>query len=460
MKKIFKTVISISLAAVLLCTAFIVVFAAKNAENAASGGQTEEKSSDTGRSFSSIEDVDETIQKIFHDNYDTIYQMAITLNKLNVKPEYYTYYEGSCGPTSKAFQKVLADNDIYVEVRKQNVNTETHAYNLLRISFDGGQTVKNIIIDTTYRQTLRMYFQQQCGSSAADDIDHAIEASGLPAVMVFEFGDSEGLDKKINDILSAKGLPHYEVSPTTNFYESRPYPEYELQATYDVFMTDQQIAVVQQIGKLNKPYDTELYLKSTTSDLSYPLSYADNGIYNCYISQSDFPSSYEDTFYVCDQNGTALYGAGEIDYISGYYSYYFSYMSRKEEAFLSTDTSKPFKLCCGSNDMMVRIDMRAGLDAPVIVLCPLNKYPHGDMNYDRRIDGNDAFVLKNAEQVPLNAYQRFSADFNEDMTLTDENLTMLRKYIVHSYSYPTGTIGKPFYEFSVSNNYFNPLFFE
>lgn len=457
MRKILKAIISITLAALMLCTASAGAFAAQTTENAT--GQTAAAAGDTELAFHSIDEVDAAIQTIYHDNADTLYQMAQSLATLSVKPEYFTYYCGSCGPMSKSFQKVLADNGILVEVRKQNVNTEMHAYNLMRVSFDGGQTITNIIIDPTYKQTMRYYFQQQCGSSVDDDIDQAIAASGLPDVLVFEYGDTAALDAKLNGYLSAKGLPHFDVSETTNYYEPTAYPEYEIQGTYDTFLTDQQIDEIHHSGKLNKPFDTDLYLTSADGTQRYPMTYEDNGIYSCMISQSDFPQSQQNTFTIRDDSGNVLYGAGNMTDITGYYSYNYSYMSRKTEAFLSADAKDPFNIICSNQDMMVHIDMRARLDAPLIVLMPLTKHLHGALDYDNVIDSNDVFILKAADFVPLTAYQRYSADFFGNHTITKKNVTALREYIAHSRNLK-GNVGQPFYEFSISNGFFVPLYFE
>lgn len=373
MNRIINIITSVVLAALTCCSAVSTAFAAAPAEQAAV-------------SFHSIDEVDEAIQRIFHDHYDELYEMASAGGKLSeVAPEYFTYYWGSCGPMSRAFQKVLADNGIYVEERKQNVNTEMHAYNLMRVSFDGGNTVTNLIIDPTYKQTMRTYFANSLGCSTDAEIDEAIKRAELPDVLVFEFGNRAMLDSKLNAVLSSHHLPHYDVTATINFYENRPYPETELQATYDQYLSPDQIAQVQRIGSLNKPYDEPLYLTGSTDNgtVRYPMTYSDNGIYTCLIRRDDFGAapetpweyvSYTGSFTVNDAQGRVLYGAGGggAD-VTGYYCYNFNIYANKPEVFLAKDSEEPFTIHCDSEYMLVRIDMRAGIDAPVIVLLPVEK---------------------------------------------------------------------------------------
>ena len=49
-----------------------------------------------------------------------------------------------------------------------------------------------------------------------------------------------------------------------SFYENREYPEYELQDTYDLYLTPEQIDKVHSSGKLNQPYEGDLILTAET----------------------------------------------------------------------------------------------------------------------------------------------------------------------------------------------------
>ena len=42
------------------------------------------------------------------------------------------------------------------------------------------------------------------------------------------------------------------------------------------------------------------------------MTYEDNGIYSCMISQNDFPQNQQNTFNICDGSGNVLYGAGNM----------------------------------------------------------------------------------------------------------------------------------------------------
>ena len=425
------------------CLVLAAVTACSSAVIGALAAQTESIAETT---FTCIEDVDAAVQKIFSDNKETIIAYARQLNDLNIDDAYYTYYCGSCGPTSKALQKVLADNGIYVEERKQNVNTEMHAYNLMRVSFDGGETVTNIVIDPTYKQTMRDYFRKLLSSDSAEEIDRAIESADLPDVNVFEFGDKAALDERINSCLDLQGLPHFDVTPTFGYYEPVAYPEYELQATYDTFLTPAQLAQIRDTGHLNKPFSSDLFLTSADGSLRYPMIYESNGIYTCLIQSKDFGGQYAKKFTVQDENGSVIYGGADGLDVSGYYSYHFSYCSRKQQQFLSRcDT--PFTVSCCDPAMLLRIDVRAGVDAPVINLLPVHVHLRGDLNDDGVIDEKDIAL---AESGTLSYLAGCSMD-------SDSSLAQLKAYVATGEE-PSGKIGLPFYSFTISS--FCPLLLE
>ena len=105
------------------------------------------------------------------------------------------------------------------------------------------------------------------------------------------------------------------------------------------------------------------------------MSYSENGIYTCLIKKSDFVDN-SDKFVITDSKGNLIYGTpvGCKDCeVSAYHPYQFSMFYNKKAIFLSNNNSDSFKINCSEDNMLVRIDMRAGINSPVIVLLPANK---------------------------------------------------------------------------------------
>lgn len=380
--KLTKTAAAVLTALTIAAACVIPAFAAEN--------RTSAVAEDCAVEFKSIDEVDAAIQAIYADNEEEILRMAMSLSILKVEPRYFAYYFGSCGPVSKAFQKVLADNHIYVEERKAKINTEVHAYNLLRVSFDGGDTVTSIIIDPTYKQTMRDYFQKSLNLTTDSQIDEAILAADLPKVNVFAFGKGEQYDAKINGYLEKLGMPRFDIEKTMGYYEPTAYPEYELQMTYNTFLTEEQIEKIHNAGKLNKPLDGDLFFNGENGE-NLPFHYSENGIYSCLVSGDAFSTTDDLTFTVCDDGGSAVFGASDENVLTGYYSYQFGLITgRKQQSLLQKGSALPVKINLrGTQNMLVRIDMRAGADNPIICLIPVETIcTGGETRYSFQLDYN------------------------------------------------------------------------
>lgn len=364
--------------------------------------------------FESIEEIEATLNEIFTANEPEIVDMIKEQRMQSVDDKYVTLYS-NCGPTSVAFQKVLFDNGIYAEDRKAPYETSLygssgHEYNLIRINFGGDKDkVTNVVADCTYRQFMRTYFSnvltERLGTNPTDSqIDEAMLDTKLPMVLVFEYGDYESLDAKINSLLRESGYttPYSVNSSLKNNYELFAYPPQQFQKTYSKYLTNSQKEKIINSGLLNEPFETDLYIRnSQDSTKAVELEYKGNGVYQCVITTENLGvANNEDfSFTIADENGNTVYGAAEnSEMLTPYYSYSYNFMMCKAQVFLNSNSVESIKAnmyYCNTNSVIIRIDVRAGVTSPLITMYEVGSARiYGDVDNDSKVTVKDVTVIQ------------------------------------------------------------------
>lgn len=360
--------------------------------------------------FNSQEEFEEALQKIFRANELEIVRMIKEQREQTVEDKYVTLYS-NCGPTSVAFQKVLADNGIYAEDRSAPYYTGGrggHEYNLIRINFgENKDKVYNIVADCTYRQFMRDYFKNVLAENSNtqptdNQIDKAMLNSQLPMVLVYEYGDFENLDLKINGLLSESG---YTVTFSVegnlkSRYERLTYPDQALQKNYSQYVTKSQVDKIKNSGFLNKPYETDLYINNSENKTNVAeLEYKENGIYQCVVSAENLgiKDNEDFSFTITDKSGKTVYGAGEnSEILTPFNNSHYSFMSYKEQIFLNGSSTESIKSNMEMRDnVLIRIDVRAGVDKPLISMFTVNETRiYGDVDGDNIVTVKDVTLLQ------------------------------------------------------------------
>ncbi len=400
--------------------------------------------------FESEAHVEEVINKIFTAKEIEIVDRIKKQRQQDVEDKYVTLRE-NCGPASIALQKVLADLDIYCEVRRAVYNYNegmgmSHEYCLLRVNYgDDFDKVHNLIVDPTNRQYLRDAFSRNLkknfGYTPSDaDIDYALLNSCLPSVLVFDYSDINSGNEKVKAYLNKGeyGESFYDDYFCMYAYENNrySYPEQILMMCYDRGVTAKQFKAIKEAGKLNKPYEQELYINSRWNGEKTPLEYKSNGIYQCCISVDKLPEyNFDDknTVTITDINDNIIYGANEESelYTSSAVSY--NYMA-KNFIYLNDEIKNPLKwnIYRDSNtDVVVQIDMRTGVDKPLITAYPAKAYKYGDINLDGDINILDATLLQMyvSKQENLETKQITAADIFDNGEINIKNATEIQSYV-------------------------------
>ena len=347
--------------------------------------------------FESEAHAEEIINKIFVAKEKEIVAHVKQQRPRPTEDKYVTLCE-NCGPTSIALQKVLADLGIYSEVRRtiylNNGNMGmTHEYCLIRANYGNDYSqVHNLIVDPTNRQYLRDSFKRNLkkinGYEPSEaEIDYALLNSCLPPVLVFDYADKQYAGEKVKAYLN-KGIygeSFYDDNFCAYAYENNlyTYPEQILMMCYDRGVTAEQFKAIKEAGKLNKPYEQDLYINGSWSDEKIPLEYKSNGIYQCYIPAEKLPKyqyGVNNTATITDIDGNVIYGADEGSnlYISTAMNY--TYIP-KRLVYLDNETNSPINWNVNKDsnyNVLVQIDMRAGVDKPLITAYPANEHINGD----------------------------------------------------------------------------------
>ena len=361
--------------------------------------------------------VDEVINKIFIAKEKEIAAHIKEQRPQSTEDKYVTLYE-NCGPTSIAFQKVLADLGIYCEVRRTIYKYDeqqgmTHEYCLMRVNYGNDYSkVHNLIVDPTNRQYLRDSFKNNLSKTSGRnvseaDVDYALLNSGLPAVLVFDYSDKKSAEDKIKEHLanSEYGVKFYDDF-VSFAYEGYKYPEQILMMCYDRGLTEAQFKAVKEAGKLNKPFEQDLYINCSWRDKNLLLEYKSNGIYQCFVPVDiipDYEYGVNNTVTICDSKDNVIFGVKENSYL--YSSMAISYsIIPKTQNYLTNETENPLiwnitkdmwdtKKDPLKEGVVVQIDMRAGLSEPLITAYPAQKkvsnnevyYDFLDFNYSSHI---------------------------------------------------------------------------
>ena len=393
--------------------------------------------------FADIADLDKCIQKIFAANEKEIIRLAkksIHATELVGGSDRYATMYSNCGPTSYGFQKVLLDIGIICEIRRtpyyDTSGSFGHQLLMIRANF-GGDTSKvtNVLIDPTYRQFLRTAMGIACGTSDNAQIDEAFEQSAFPDVFVYEYGNATDCTDMLKQFGTTSGYPTMFSAEYSYMYctiGGFSYPLQEFTDAKSPLLTNAEYDLIRYYGTLDKPFEQDIFLDGSWTEEHIQLTYRDNGIYECYIPASDITEN--GSFTVVDGNGTVLYGASsayeelsfssQLDY-AGFY--------RKPVMYLNSTSKIALKLVYNScaNGYYIRIDMRAGIDAPSIVMLNAKKSMYGDINTDGVVDDTDVALMEKclAGEQPLDYYGKFTANVFEAESITDACIDDMKAYI-------------------------------
>lgn len=393
--------------------------------------------------------IEEVINKIFTAKEKEIATHIKEQRSQPIEDKYLTLHE-NCGPTSIALQKVLADLGIYCEIRRTvySIKEEmgmTHEYCLMRVNYgDDYSQVHNLIIDPTNRQYLRESFERNLENMngyepSEAEIDYALLNSGLPAVLVFEYSNRESAGEKVKAYLN-KGIygESFYDDFCDNAYENNlySYPEQTLMMCYDRGVNSKQFKAIKELGKLNQPYDNDLYISTSWSEKKIPLEYKSNGIYQCYIPLEklpDYKEGVQETVAITDADGNIIYGSDDEKFFNVSLSFEYGFMPRTQ-MFLNSKNKSPIKWVINKNsnfNIVVQIDMRAGVDNPLISAYPANEYKYGDINLDGDINILDATLLQMyvAKNQTLDTASFTAADVYDNGELNIKNVTEIQSYV-------------------------------
>lgn len=289
---------------------------------------------------------------------------------------------------------------------------------------------------------MRSYFETALEESSgfkptANQIDEALLNSQLPTVLVFEFGDLESLDAKINSLLSESGYTtHFSVSQIMVNYEMFAYPDQALQkfTSKPEYLTISQKEKLRNNGLLNKPFETDLYVNNSADNSNVAkFEYKSNGIYQTFLSIEDLGvANNEDfSFTIADENGNTVYGVEENTRTLDPFSMYDSTLiSNKEQVFLNgslTGSIKANMTYC--NSVILRIDMRAGVNNPLISMFGVNTIygPTGPIGTDTRIygdvDNDNTVTISDATAIQMYLAKMDNSLSGNDLTVANVSKT-------------------------------------
>ncbi len=399
--------------------------------------------------FKSEAHVDEVINKIFIAKEKEIAAHIKQQRPQPTEDKYITLYE-NCGPTSIALQKVLADLGIYSEVRRTIYASKeemgmTHEYCLMRVNYGNDYSeVHNLIVDPTNRQYLRESFERNLKKingyePSKAEIDYALLNSGIPAVLVFEYSNMESAGEKIKEYLNQGEYGESFYDGFCNYaYENSlySYPEQTLMMCYDRGVSGKQFKAIEKSGKLNQPYDNDLYLSTSWSEEKIPLEYKSNGMYQCYIpveKQPDYKEGVQETATITDADGNIIYGINDENCFGISLSFEYGFMP-KRQMFLNSENKSQINWGINKTanlNTVVQIDMRAGVDNPLITAYPANEYKYGDINLDGDINILDATLLQMyvAKNKILGTASLTAADVYDNGEINIKNVTEIQSYV-------------------------------
>lgn len=394
--------------------------------------------------FQSLAEVESTVEALYNSNYPEIAQKIREIKGgilPDVADEALTLYYGSCGGASIAFQKVLIDNHIYVESRMDAQMYASHEYNFFRTRLSNG-TVKLVLIDGAYRQFMRNYFKKQIarGSGrepyevADSEVDEAILSAGLPNVLIFEFNNREEGMQKIKDALG-EDVDESAYSWINDRYESQAYPEPALQSIHTRYLTDQDIERLNTGIPYDKPYSADLYIRGSWDNFETrrALTYQGNAVYE--INLFNLNTSADGTYEVRieGEDGMRVYGSTDPDPVRPISKSLYNHYTK--QWFLTDDQGAAGDIKInpdGSDKMVLRLDIRAGMHAPQLRGLYLSSCGiYGDVSGDWTIDMTDVVMMQNALAgvAALNEFQLGICDVDADGSFTQADVLMIQRYL-------------------------------
>lgn len=393
--------------------------------------------------FADIADLDKCIQKIFTANEERIISLAKkSINKTELaggSDRYATMYT-NCGPISYGFQRILLDTGIICEMRRtpysDNSGSGGHQLLMARVNFgEDTSKVTNVLIDPTYRQFLRTDVEKACETSSNGLIDEAFEKSAFPDVFVYEYGNTTDCTEKLKQFGAKSGYPTLFSAEYTYMYSTVGGFSYPLQEFMDAkspFLTNAEYDLIRYYGTLDKPFEQDIFLDGSWAEAPIQLTYRDNGIYECFIPASDITEN--GSFTVVDGNGTVLYGASSAyDELSFSWKSSYGIMYSKPVMYLNSTSKTALKLVSSSSasGYYIRIDMRAGIDAPSIVLFDAQKTMYGDVNTDGVVDDADVALMEKylAGDLQFSNVGKLTANVFEAESITDACIDDMKAYI-------------------------------
>ena len=409
--------------------------------------------------FADIADLEKCVQKIFTANEEEIIALgkkSINVTELSGGIDKYATMHENCGPISNGLQKVLLDTGVICELRRSPYSDSTGSFGhialMIRANFGGDTSnVTNVIIDSTYRQFLRTDMQNACGASSASDVmvDEAFENSAFPDILVYEYGNSDERKAKMTQYRMESGfetafsVEDYYMYDTIGGFS---YPLQEFIAAKTSILTNAEYDLIRNYGTLDKPFDNDMYIDGSWTEENIQLTYKENGIYECFIPAGDITEN--GSFTVVDNNGNVIYGAAsEYDELSISKSFNYTMYSNKPVMYLNSSSNTALKLVYDSYAFgyCIRIDMRAGVDAPSIVMLDARKTMYGDVNLDGVVDDSDIALVQghvNGEQQ-LDYYGKFTGNVFEAESITNDNVVDMQNYVA-GYSHE-GRTGQTMY---------------
>ena len=382
----------------------------------------------------------ENINTIFNENYSEIVEIVRMLEGgSNASREDYElpYFE-NCGPFSVAFQKVLYDNGIVVEVHKTSPGGY-HDYNVMRTNYNG--EIRLIVIDTTYKQFLTSVYT----TNNAIDYQHMEE--DLPDVLVYEYGNMNMLDDQLSvmtekyDCESAVEYLHYNHYFYKYLSQDMQRLNYKTQMNYSNEFMD---ALRNYSGEYNVKMTDIPMLESSDKSVKKVLEYDKNGVYRCYLTNEEFLNC-ANGFIIVNQNGELLFGAEtENTFVA---TQNVGVRSVDEVVYLSAEGSYPIRIKTNNVflGVMLSIDLRTGESTPVVSLFSTYKsLLYGDVNRDSVVNVNDVTYLQKSI-VGLNESE-FSndcqdvADVMKCGALNVKNATAISQYIAELRDFDCGTM--------------------
>lgn len=393
--------------------------------------------------FHTLAEAESTIEALYDHNYTEIAEKIREIKGgilPDVADEALTLYYGSCGGASIAFQKVLIDNNIYVESRMDAQMYGSHEYNFFRTRLSDG-TVKLVLIDGAYRQFMRNYFKSRIAQASGrqpyevtdGEVDEAILATSLPNVLIFDFSNKEEAVQKIKDALG-EDVDESAYSWINDRYESQPYPEPALQSIHTRYLTDRDVERLSTGIPYDKPYSTDLYVRGSWDDYAgrQALTYQGNAVYE--INLLGLTTSADGIYElrIEGEDGTLIYGSTDPDPVCAISKYTYSHATK--QWFLTDDQGAAGNIRINPNgsSMALRLDIRAGLHAPQLRGMYVSESGiYGDIDDSREIDMVDVVMMQKALSgaIPLDVRQLRLCDVNGDGLFTEEDIILVQRYL-------------------------------